>query len=350
MSDLLAVAAELVSVPSPSHNEAPLCALVEERLRACGHLSVARVGNNVVARTSLGRSMRLLVGGHLDTVPPDGNLPGRIDGDVLWGLGAADMKGGLAVMLTLAAEVPDPALDVTWVFYECEEVESRYNGLGRLEREAPELLACDAAVLMEPTAVRVEAGCQGTLRAAVTVTGVRAHTARAWMGRNAIHRLGEVLRRLEAYRPREPVIEGCRFREGLQAVKVEGGVAGNVVPDRAVVWVNHRFAPDRSAAEAEAHVREVVGDVDGFEVLDAAPGARPRLDHPLLAALVARSGAAPAAKLGWTDVARFAARGVPAANFGPGDPLVAHSADERVARDDLVRAHAVLAGLLREGA
>lgn len=350
MTDLLALAAELVSVPSPSHEEAPLCAVVEEHLRAQRHLAVERVGNNVVARTALGRGQRLLVGGHLDTVPPNGNLPGRVDGDVLWGLGAADMKGGLAVMLALAAEATEPAVDVTWVFYECEEVESRYNGLGRLEREAPELLACDAAVLMEPTAVRVEAGCQGSLRAAVTVTGVRAHTARAWMGRNAIHRLGEVLRRLEAYQPREPLIEGCRYREGLQAVKVEGGVAGNVVPDRAVVWVNHRFAPDRSPAEAEAHLRAVLGDVDGFEVLDVAPGARPGLDHPLLAALVARSGEPPLAKLGWTDVARFAARGVPAANFGPGDPLVAHTAEERVGRDELERAYAVLAGLLHEGA
>jgi succinyl-diaminopimelate desuccinylase len=349
VTDLLALAAELVAVPSPSHEEAPLCALVEERLRACGHLTVERVGNNVVARTSCGRSRRLLVGGHLDTVPPNGNLPGRCDGDVLWGLGAADMKGGLAVMLALAAETTEPAIDVTWVFYACEEVESRYNGLGQLEREAPELLACDAAVLMEPTAVRVEAGCQGSLRVAVTMAGVRAHTARPWMGRNAIHRLGAVIGRVAAYVPREPVIEGCRYRESLQAVKVEGGVAGNVVPDRAVLWLNHRFAPDRSPAEAEAHVRAVLGDVDGFEVLDVAPGARPGLDHPLLAALVARAGGAPLAKLGWTDVARFAARGVPAANFGPGDPLVAHTADERVSREELERAHAVLAGLLREG-
>jgi succinyl-diaminopimelate desuccinylase len=350
VTDLLALAAELVSVPSPSHEEAPLCALVEERLRSLRHLGVERLGNNVVARTSLGRPMRLLVGGHLDTVPPDGNLPGRIEGDVLWGLGAADMKGGLAVMLALAAELDAPAVDVTWVFYECEEVESRYNGLGRLEREAPELLACDAAVLMEPTAARVEAGCQGSLRAVVTVGGVRAHTARAWVGRNAIHRLGEVLRRLEAYRPREPEIDGCRYREALQAVRVEGGVAGNVVPDLARLWVNHRFAPDRSPAEAEAHVREVVGDVDALVVEDVAPGAPPRLDHPLLGALVARTGEPPVAKLGWTDVARFAARGVPATNFGPGDPLLAHTSGERVSRGDLERVSAVLGDLLREGA
>lgn len=349
MTDLLALAAELVSVPSPSHEEAPLAGLVEERLRAARHLSVDRLGNTVVARTGLGRPLRLLVGGHLDTVPPDGNLPGRVADDVLWGLGAADMKGGLAVMLALAGSLATPAVDVTWVFYECEEVESVYNGLGRLEREAPELLACDAAVLMEPTAVRVEAGCQGSLRAAVTMTGVRAHTARAWTGVNAIHRLGEVLSRVAGYEAREPVIEGCRYREALQAVRVEGGVAGNVVPDRAVLWINHRFAPDRSPAEAEAHVREVLGPVDGFEVLDAAPGARPGLDHPLLAALVARSGAPPAAKLGWTDVARFAARGIPAANFGPGDPLVAHTAGERVSRSELEQAFAVLGGLLGEG-
>jgi succinyl-diaminopimelate desuccinylase len=347
--DLLARTAELVGIPSESHDESAITDHLEARLRGAPHLDVERLGNNLVARTSLARPMRLLLGGHTDTVPVNGNLPGRVEGDVLHGLGAADMKGGVAVLLELALAVTEPAVDVTYVFYECEEVEARFNGLGRLEREAPELLACDAAILAEPTSSRIEAGCQGTLRAVVTMRGARAHTARAWMGVNAVHRLGEVLRRLESYEARRPVLDGCEFHEGLQAVMVEGGVAGNVVPDAATLTVNHRFAPDRSPAEAEDHVRSVVGEVDGFEVVDAAPGAPPGLTPPLLAALVARVGEAPTAKLGWTDVSRFAARGVPAANFGPGDPLVAHTAGESVDRADLERAHAVLFDLVTSG-
>jgi succinyl-diaminopimelate desuccinylase len=346
VTDLLARTAELVAIPSESHHEAAITDHLEALLRDAPHLEVTRVGHNLVARTNRGHPMRILLGGHTDTVPVNGNLPGRVDGDVLHGLGAADMKGGVAVLLELARTVTEPAVDVTYVFYECEEVEARFNGLGRLERDAPDLLDCDAAVLAEPTSSRIEAGCQGTLRAVVTMAGKRAHTARAWIGVNAVHRLGEVLRRLDAYEPRRPVLDGCEFREGLQAVKVEGGVAGNVVPDAATVTINHRFAPDRTPAEAEAHVRAVVGDVDGFDVVDAAPGAPPGLGHPLLAALVAAVGEPPTAKLGWTDVSRFAARGVPACNFGPGDPLLAHAPDERVDRADLERAHAVLCDLL----
>jgi succinyl-diaminopimelate desuccinylase len=347
--DLLARTAELVGIPSESHAEAAITDHLEALLRAAPHLDVVRVGHNLVARTQLGRPMRVLLGGHTDTVPANDNLPARVDGDTVHGLGAADMKGGVAVLLELALAVAEPAVDVTYVFYECEEVEARYNGLGRIEREASELLACDAAVLAEPTSSRIEAGCQGTLRAVVTMHGTRAHTARAWMGVNAVHRLGAVLRRLDAYEPRTPVLDGCEFREGLQAVRVEGGVAGNVVPDTASVTLNHRFAPDRSPAEAEEHVRSVVGDVDGFEIVDAAPGAPPGLTHPLLAALVAAVGTTPTAKLGWTDVSRFAARGVPACNFGPGDPLLAHAQGECVDRADLERAHSVLAGLLLHG-
>lgn len=346
MTDLLARTAELVGIPSESHDEAAITDHLEALLRGAPHLDLERIGNNLVARTTLGRPMRLLLGGHTDTVPVNDNLPGRVDGDVLHGLGAADMKGGVAVLVELALAIAEPAVDVTYVFYECEEVEARFNGLGRLERQAPALLDCDAAVLAEPTSSRIEAGCQGTMRAVVTMHGTRAHTARAWMGVNAVHRLGAVLRRLDGYEPRRPVLDGCEFHEGLQAVAVEGGVAGNVVPDSATVTVNHRFAPDRSPEEAEAHVRSVVGDVDGFEIVDVAPGAPPGLTHPLLATLVSLVGEAPTAKLGWTDVSRFAALGVPACNFGPGDPLVAHTADEWVARADLERAHAVLVDLV----
>jgi len=312
-------------------------------------LEVTRVGENLVARTQLGRPLRLLLAGHTDTVPPNHNERARLEGDVCWGLGSCDMKGGVAVLAELARTVPQPAVDVTYVFYESEEIEAQYNGVERLFRERPELLAADAAVLAEPTGAQVEAGCQGTMRARLTYTGVRAHSARAWLGRNAIHRLAPTLTRLAAYRGRQVEIDGCLFREGLQAVAVEGGVAGNVVPDHASLTVNFRFAPDRTPTDAEAHVRDVVAagtDADGFEVTDMAPGAAPSLGHPLLTALLAAIGRPPEAKLGWTDVSRFAARGVPATNFGPGDPAWAHHADERVTRADLESVYAVLKDLL----
>lgn len=349
MTDLLALTAQLVDIPSVSHSERAITDHLEGLLRGVRGLDVERVGDNLVARTRLGRAQRLVLAGHTDTVPPNGNERAQIDGDVCWGVGSADMKSGLAVLCTLAGSVIEPAMDVTYVFYAGEEVESRFNGVGRLFAERPELVAGDVAVLCEPTGALVEAGCQGTLRVEVTLAGTRAHTARAWMGRNAIHRLGAVLRRLEEYEGRRAVIDGCEYREGLQAVRIEGGVAGNVVPDRTVLTLNHRFAPDRSQDEAIAHVREVVGECDGFEVVDVAPGASPGLDHPLFRALVARSGAPPRAKLGWTDVARFAAHGIPAVNFGPGDPTLAHTASERVERAEIGAVEQALRGVLETG-
>jgi len=192
------------------------------------------------------------------------------------------------------------------------------------------------------------------MRFQATLHGARAHTARPWMGRNAIHRMGRILAAVEAVPERRPVIDGCEFREALQAVGVQGGVSGNVVPDEASVTINHRFAPDRTAAEAEAHVRALLApaleDGDTVELVDVADAAAPSLDHPLLAALVERNGLAVLAKLGWTDVARFAAHGIPAANFGPGDATLAHRADERVDREPIERCFAALDDLLRTGA
>jgi succinyl-diaminopimelate desuccinylase len=350
--DLLALTAQLVDIPSVSHDEEAITGWLEAQLRAVPWLEVTRVDRNLVARTELGRGMRLLLAGHTDTVPVNANAGARVEGDTLWGLGSCDMKGGLAVQLALARSLAEPAVDVTYVFYECEEVAREHNGLVKLLGAHPDLLRADAAILGEPTDARVEAGCQGTLRAAVRLAGERAHTARPWMGRNAIHRLGEVLARFAAYDERRPVLNGCEFREALQAVGVSGGVAGNVVPDAAEVTVNHRFAPDRTVDEATAHVRAVVGDLldeaggDAFEVLDAAPPAPPSLDHPLLASLVASTGQPPRAKLGWTDVAFFAEAGIPATNFGPGDPTLAHSRDERVERASIEAAYAALRKLL----
>ena len=348
MTDLLALTAELVDIASVSHHEAAIADHVEGVLRAVPWLTVDRVGHNVVARTALGRPTRVVLAGHLDTVPAHGNERARVEGDVLWGLGAADMKSGCAVILDLARTVAEPAVDVTYVLYECEEVESRFNGLCRLLAERPELVEGDAAVLGEPTGATIEAGCQGTLRVAVTLGGERAHTARPWRGTNAIHRLAPLLERVAAFEGRTPVLDGCEFAEALSAVRVEGGVAGNVVPDRATVHLNHRYAPDRSAEAALAALRSFLGSVvdeargDTIELLDAADGALPNLGSPLLARLVSSAGGAPRAKLGWTDVAFFAARGIPATNYGPGDPNVAHTAGECVDRSEI---EAVAAGL-----
>lgn len=352
ITDLLARTAALVDVASPSRAEGPLVDLLESELRAHGHLDVARVGDNLVARTRLGRSHRVILAGHTDTVPASNNEVARIDDGRLFGVGSADMKGGLAVMLDLAATLTDPAVDVTYVFYAREEIASVESGLGELFESRPDLLVGDIAILGEPTDARIEAGCQGTLRMRIEVRGVRAHTARPWMGRNAVHRLAAILTVLDSYEARSPVIDGCQFREALQAVAIDGGVSGNVIPDAASITLNFRFAPDRSAAEAERHVRDLFApmleDCDVVEVLDLANAAPPGLDHPLLRSLVERSGAEVMAKLGWTDVARFAAHGVPAVNFGPGDSTVAHTEGEYLDNAPLERVRAVLFGLLTE--
>jgi len=328
-SDSAELTASLVDVRSVSGEEGALAGAIEAALRALPHLSVHRDGNAVVARTSLGRPQRVILAGHIDTVPVAGNLPSRRAGGLLFGCGSCDMKAGVAVALRLAARMTAPRADVTYVFYDCEEVEAERNGLLRLSRNRPDLLGGDLAVLLEPTGGVIEGGCQGTLRAEVTARGRRAHSARSWQGQNAIHGAGPILDVLRSYRPRRPDVDGLAYREGLNAVGIRGGVAGNVVPDECVVTVNYRFAPDRSEEQAAAHVREVFA---GYEVAitDSAPGARPGLDHPAAADLLAAVDGAPRAKLGWTDVARFAVLGMPALNYGPGDPELAHSPDEHV--------------------
>jgi succinyl-diaminopimelate desuccinylase len=352
VSDLLSATGDLMAVPSLSGQEGPIADVVEKALGACPWLGVERVGDNVVARTALGRGRRLVLAGHLDTVPPGGNEAPRFDGDTVWGVGASDMKGGLAVMLDLATTVRAPAVDVTWCFYAREEIGRDDSGLLELWQQRPELLAGDAAVLGEPTSAMVEAGCQGTMRVRITLRGVRAHTARPFTGRNAIHRLAPVLERVAGWRGREVELDGCVYVEQLQVVAIEGGVAGNVVPDQAGVVLNHRYAPDRGHAEAEAFLHQLLDPSleldagDTWAVLDAGDGAPPSLGHPLLKSLVEKSGAKPRAKVGWTDVASFWEHGVPAANFGPGDPLLAHHPDERVTRAQLERARAVLQAVI----
>jgi len=324
-----ALTARLVDIESVSGSEKPLADAIEAAIGRLPHLAVHREGDALVARTDLGRPRRVVLAGHIDTVPVAANLPSHVERAAIYGCGASDMKSGVAVQLRLAALVPAPKHDVTYVFYDGEEVETERNGLLRISRRRPDLLSGDLAVLMEPTAGVVEGGCQGTLHAEIRASGERAHSGRSWLGVNAIHEAGRILDVLRAHQPREPDVDGLTYHEGLNAVYISGGVAGNVIPDECVVTINYRFAPDRSAEQAADHVRELFA---GWQVTvtDAAGGARPGLAEPAAASFVAAIGGVPRAKFGWTDVARFAALGIPAVNYGPGDPRFAHRADEHV--------------------
>ena len=331
-TDVASLTAALVDVPSVSGNEAEIADAVELALRSLDYLDVERDGNVVIARTDTGAAQRIVLAGHLDTVPIAANVPSRRDETILHGCGTSDMKSGVAVMLRMAASLRPAAArryDLTYVFYDCEEIEAARNGLGRLARTRPEALQADLAIVLEPTNGAVEAGCQGTLRAEITLTGTRSHSARSWLGRNAIHAAAPVLQRLADYEPRSVEIDGCVYREGLSAVGISGGVAGNVIPDACTVTMNFRFAPDRDIEAAAQHVRVVFAGYD-VVVTDGAPAAMPRLGEPAAAAFVAAIGLPPSAKYGWTDVARFAELGIPALNYGPGDPDVAHTRGESV--------------------
>ncbi|MDO5367214.1 succinyl-diaminopimelate desuccinylase [Kocuria sp.] len=337
--------AALVDVESVSDHEGPLADAVETALRLLPHLDVHRDGDSIVARTNLDRDERVVLAGHLDTVPLPtvegslGTVPSvrrRESGRaVIYGRGTTDMKGGVAVQLALAHALAEPNRDITFVFYDHEEVASDASGLGRLMRNNPELLEADFAVLLEPTNGTVEGGCNGTMRFRITTTGKAAHSGRAWIGENAVHKQADVLARLSAYEPRTITVEGLDYREGLNAIRIGGGVAGNVIPDNAWVDINYRFAPDKTLQQAQEHVREVF---NGYELdfQDLSPAARPGLDRPAAAQFVAAVGQEPMPKYGWTDVARFSEAGVPAVNFGPGDALLAHTDDEHVF-DDAVR-------------
>ncbi len=344
-ADPIALTAALVDIPSVSRDERRIADEIEAALRAqAPHFEVIRNGDAVLARTNLGRPSRVMLAGHIDTVPIADNLPSRIVDGEMYGCGTSDMKAGDAVFLHLAATITEPTHDITLVMYDCEEIESSANGLGRIERELRDWLTADVAILGEPSGGYIEAGCQGTIRVVISAKGTRAHSARSWLGDNAIHKLAPVLDRLASYQARSVDIDGCVYREGLSAVRIDGGIAGNVIPDAASVTVNFRFAPDRDVDQAVAHVHEVFDGLDvTLELTDAAAGALPGLTQPAAAALVAAAGGQVRAKYGWTDVARFAALGIPAVNYGPGDPNLAHRVDERVQVATITAA----AGMLR---
>jgi succinyl-diaminopimelate desuccinylase len=332
------VAAALIDVPSESHHEHEIADALESALSSRPHLRVRRSGNALVAEVG---EPTVVIAGHLDTVPAAGNLSHRFEGDRLFGLGSVDMKGGLAIAAKLAHDISDPHTGVRFVFYDCEEVAAVHNGLARLASEDENILRADLAIVMEPSNGVVEGGCQGTIRVEVRTQGERAHSARSWTGTNAIHGAAEILNRLGEYRTREPIVDGLRYREGLSAVGIRGGIAGNVIPDECIVTVNYRFAPDKSVPEAIDHVSEVF---DGFNVtvIDESPGARPGLDQPLVQQFVESVGVAIEPKYGWTDVARFSQAGTPALNYGPGDPTLAHTVDENVSVEQIRQVFASL--------
>ncbi|MFK3671154.1 succinyl-diaminopimelate desuccinylase [Leifsonia aquatica] len=336
---------QICDIESVSGNEKELADAIEEALSGLAHLEVIRDGDTIVARTNLGRERRALIAGHTDTVPLNGNLPTRFETEggvtYLWGRGTVDMKAGTAVQLKLAAELTDPAIDVTWMWYDHEEVNAELNGLNRLSRNRPDLFTGDFAILGEPSNGVVEGGCNGNLRVEVRTYGLRSHSARGWVGDNAIHKAAPILDILAAYQAREVEVDGLVYREGLNAVGITGGIAGNIIPDECMVHINYRFAPSRSSQEAIDHMHELFGDYE-ITVVDRADGARPGLDAPLAQEFVAAVGGVAKPKYGWTDVARFSAMGIPAVNYGPGDPLKAHADDERVDVEQIV---AVEAGL-----
>ncbi|MFC7373828.1 MULTISPECIES: succinyl-diaminopimelate desuccinylase [unclassified Brachybacterium] len=342
-ADIVDLTAAIVDIESVSGDERALADAIETALRRrAPHLEVIRDGDTVIARTHRGLGRRVLLAGHLDTVPVAANLPSsrrtRAGREELVGRGSCDMKGGVAVLFKLAVEADAAPVDLTWVFYDHEEVAAADNSLTRIAAEHPEYLEADFAILGEPTSAGVEGGCKGTMRLEVTARGVAAHSARDWVGENAIHHLAPVLERLAGYEARRAVIDGLEYRECLNAVAISGGIAGNVIPDRASATINYRFAPDTTVRQAETHVREVLAGLDlDIAVTDASPGALPGLDTPPAREFLAALGedVPVAAKQGWTDVARFAALGTPAVNFGPGDPLLAHADDEHVPVADL---------------
>ena len=330
-ADVVELTRDICDIESVSGNEKALADAIETALRGYSHLEVIRDADAIVARTNLGRSSRVVIAGHIDTVPVANNLPVKLLSmereQVLYGRGTVDMKAGVAVQLKLAATVSEPNTDVTYIFYDHEEVEASKNGLGRLARNRPDLLDASFAVLCEPTSAEVEGGCNGTMRVELHFKGVKAHSARPWMGKNAIHDSAKALTTLASYVPEEVEVDGLVYRESLNAVLIKGGIATNVIPDDCVITVNYRFAPSKSGAQAEAHLREVFADVE-LKVVDLAEGARPGLDRAEAKAFVAATKTTARPKYGWTDVARFSALGIPAVNFGPGDPAKAHADDE----------------------
>lgn len=337
----------LVDIPSVTGNEAHIADVVAMRL-ASRPGEVVRSGNGVVWRGPRRGRPLVVLAGHLDTVPPQGNAKARIEGGSVHGLGTTDMKAGDAVMLALHESLDADAarFDLALVFYDAEEGPAVNNGLGRILREEPWLGEASLAILLEPTDMNVEMGCNGILNVEVRVPGVAAHAARPWMGKNAVGEGAAWLAEITRFPVTPVTVQGLEYRETLQVTTLKAGTARNVVPAEMVANLNHRFPPDRSTERAIARIRALVPESFGFEVVDQAPPGGVCLDRPEVQEFVRRFGAKVAGKQGWTDVARFTSAGIPAFNFGPGLAELCHRADEHCPIANLGQAYDWLAAFL----
>lgn len=340
MTDLVETLTWLVDIPSVTGEEAPLRDAIAARLKGMPQQAIA--DSLVVGKP---RDAALILAGHLDTVPLQGEIGARLDGDRVHGLGATDMKGGLAVMIHLVETLG--AEKVACVFYAGEEGPLTGNQLTLVLDEAPWLRRSSAAVVLEPTDRAIEAGCQGVINAEVVFTGQSAHSARPWLGDNAITKAGAFLTSLRALEPEPHVVNGLEFLEVMSVTTARGGVARNVIPGEFVMNVNYRFAPDRSKDQAMGRLREACVAADRIEVTDIAPAGSVDVDHPLFRAWIESTGVPLRAKQGWTDVAQLSSAGLPAVNFGPGEPSLAHKPGESVRVSDLNWAYESLLDLLR---
>jgi succinyl-diaminopimelate desuccinylase len=338
---------ELVATSTPTGQEAPL---TEAVLRRCRALDVPheRIGNAVVARTGEDGDAVALVG-HLDTVPNWEGGTATVEGDRIVGRGAADMKGGVAVMVRLLERLAREPRPVVHVFYDREEGPHLENGIHRVIAESRLLGRPGLAVVLEPTAGTIHAGAVGTLNAEVVYRGAAAHAARPWEGRNAVTAGGPALVRFGARERRAVEVDGLTYYDVVTVTTAVGGTARNVVPDRFALGVNVRYAPGRSAAEARAEVAALAGAEAEIAWLDDAASARPALDAPAVAAFVRRTGLEVRPKQAWTDVATLSAAGIPALNYGPGDPAQAHQPGEWVSVTAMARCEDVLLGFLTDG-
>jgi succinyl-diaminopimelate desuccinylase len=345
MTDLAATLEWLVNIPSVTGSEGRIATAISERLLPIWTLSgVQRFGNSLVVGQRSDRPL-ISIYGHLDTVPEqDGNGVARVDGGVMHGLGTSDMKSGLAVMIHLLEDdaVMAGDFDVVGVFYDKEEGPADENGLAGVLERAPWLLQSEFAIVMEPTDLKLELGCNGTMNAEVVFRGKAAHSARPWLGENAVTKAGEWLAEMHKLEPRAEIISDLEYREVFTVTRAGAGIANNIVPAEFSVNLNYRFPPSLSIREAEARLRDVAAPADAVVIRDAAPsGAIPEGNKHLLR-FESLLGGEPLPKQGWTDVARLTEVGIPAVNYGPGDPSLAHQAGESVALANLDVAHSVL--------
>ncbi len=348
---LAATTLALVDIPSESRQEAAAAEYVRAEVPT-GSLELAfRDGETLLYEPPRTGKPLVVLAGHLDTVPPQDNIPGRIDAGAVHGLGASDMKGGVAVLVELArwlaAEKPSLALEPALLFFPREELPPEESALPGLFAAHPPLREASLAVMLEPTDNTIQAGCLGNLNAELVFRGESAHSARPWLGRNAVDAAVEELGRLLPLPTREAVVGGLRFVEVATVTEIAGGIASNVVPDRVRCVVNFRYAPDRSPTEADERIRELLSGSGEVTIASNAPPARVATDLPLVEALRAAGDLPVEPKQAWTPVAEFDAAGIPAVNFGPGATRYAHRADEQVEIGALHRCFEILQRFLR---